>query len=547
MADFQLGKPVASEAAEGHFSEDFAPTRVRPAKGPNPGPLRRAARFLSRTFGPGELALGGVRTPAILAGVASALAMVLRLFIPGPVGLADQGDGHGLVCALGVRNVRPWDYGEFTRFVYPSWAPHEFFGEACGASGSGEPVYSSQLAFLWLGKLLTPLLGWGPGLDTRAVGVVCCIAFGLLIASLVAVLPGRTNFRLLVAGLVTAVMADGVFADFFISPYTEPAVFLGILALAVALLHYWNARGNRWLAVVFVAAAAAFTIYAKPEMVSWLPVLALALLWFPRGGARVPRRARVSGGSRWRGRILPLTAVVAVAAFSVAFLAAQPKRTAELALYNAVFAEILPHSPAPEEDLKWLGLDQSFITATGTTAASSRSATFNPTFPEFEQRVNPAKLAGFYATHPERLIGMGERGISAMLTPELGYIGSFMEGEGHEPFAKDRRFPVVLGLFSAMKAAPVILVAMQLLTLLLGLAVASRKKSAVGRLAVVVVVGGWLQFWTAMMMSGQPEIYRQLIVSGFLAALCVPLLVALVSILASETSESPLRDPPVKA
>lgn len=225
-----------------------------------------------------------------------------------------------------------------------------------------------------------------------------------------------------------------------------------------------------------------------------------------------------------------------LAAISMAFLAAQPKRTTDLNLYNAVFAELLPHSPTPEDDLGWLGLDSSFMSASGTTAASARSATLNPRFAEFQERISPAKIAGFYATHPERLIGIGERGISALLTPELRYVGSFMEGEGQQPYDKDRRFPAVSGLLSAMKAAPVILVAMQLLTVLLGLAVAFRKRAALGRLAVVIVVGGWVQFWLVILVSGQPEIYRQLIVSAFLGALCVPLMVALISILASQAT-----------
>jgi hypothetical protein len=542
-------------------AEEFAPVPVRSGKSPQPGPLRKVARFLARVFGPGELTLGGVRTPAVLAGVASAAAMVVRLFVPGAVGMGDQGDGHGLVCSLGVSNVRPWDYSEFTRFIYPSWSPHGFAGEACGAVGSGEAVYSSQLAFLWLGQLITPLFGWGPGVDMRAVGIVCCLVFGLLIAALVAVLPGRASFRILIAGLVTAVMADGVFADFFISPYPEPAAFLGTLAVLVALLHYWNGRGNRWVAILWVVVATAFTLAAKPEMVSWMPVIGLALLWLPH----VPQRRsgqRLQGTNWWRQRVVPLAAIVAIAAFAVAFLAAQPKRTHDLNVYNAVFAELLPHSPVPEDDLKWLGLDPGFLAASGTTVASPRSAAFNPKFQEFQEQVGPAKLAGFYLTHPERLIGMGERGITAMLTPELGYIGSFMEGQGHEPFDKDRRFPVVLGLFTALKAVPVALVALQLLTLLLGFAVAFRKKAAVGRLAVVVVVAGWLQFWVVMLGSGQPEIYRQLLLAGFHAALCVPLLVALISILASEprklAQQSPeppasepysatLRDPAVSA
>lgn len=535
----------------------FAPTPVYSGKGRGARPVRTVARYLSKTFGPDELMLGGVRTTAILAGVVSAIVMIVRLLVPEPVGMGDQGDGHQLVCSLGVMNIRPWDYSAFTEFVYPSWVPHQFYGEGCGASGSGEPYYSSQLLFLWLGKLLTPLLGWGPGLDTRAVGVVCCIVFGLLIAGLIAVLPGRTSFRILIAALVTAVMADGIFADFFVSPYSEPAAFLGTLAMSVALLHYWNGRGPRWLAVLLVVLATAFTVSAKTQTVSWLPVVALALLWQPFGQRTAHGVADAVGNANggtdsegsgdtgspprrpWRTLVLPATAVLAIAAFSVAFIGAQPKRFSELALYNAVFVELLPHSPSPEDDLQWLGLDPSFITATGTTVASSRSAVYNPKYHQFAEQINLGKIAVFYASHPERLITMGERGITAMLTPELGYVGSYLESPEHGANEKERRFPVVLALFSAMKAAPVVFVAMQLLTLLLGLAVAARKQAGIGRLAVVIVLGCWLEFWAVMLTQGQSEIYKHMIIAGFMAALCMPLLLALISILASKATGAP--------
>ncbi|MDI2034865.1 hypothetical protein [Paenarthrobacter nitroguajacolicus] len=533
-------------------SPTFAPAPVRGRKGTRARPIGSLARYLARTFGPGPLTLGSVPGVAMIAGLVSAAIMVIRLLIPEPVGMADQGDGHGLVCSLGVMNQRPWDYAGFTKYIHPGWVPHQFFGEGCGANGTGEPYYSSQLLFLWLGKLLTPLLGWGPGLDTRAVGIVCCVVFGLLIAALINVLPGRTWFRLLIAALVTGVMADGVFADFFVSPYSEPAAFLGILAVSVALLNYWNGRGPRWLALLLVVLATAFTFAAKTQMVAWLPVIALALLWQPwRRGTTDggPVAVDVSQGDapladagrrrpRWRALVLPATAVLLLAAFSVAFLNAQPKRFSEVNLYNAVFVELLPYSPTPEADLDWLGLDPGFINAMDTTIASPRSAVYNPRYLQFQEQISLGKIVGFYATHPERLVTMGERGITAMLTPELGYVGSYLEGSEHGPYEKERRFPAVLGLFSGLKAAPVAFVGMQLVTLLLGLAVSFRKRSAVGRLAVILVLGGWLQFWAVMLNGGQGEIYKNMIIAGFVAALCVPLLVALISILASDPGKA---------
>ncbi|MGR0158715.1 glycan biosynthesis hexose transferase WsfD [Paenarthrobacter nitroguajacolicus] len=581
MGETGSGSTTHVKVAADKAQETFAPSPVRSRKGRGISPVRAVAGYVSKTLGPGELRVAGAGTAGIIAGLAAAILMVIRLLFPEPVGMGDQGDGHRLVCSLGVMNVRPWDYTAFTQYLYPSWIPHQFYGEGCGANGSGEPYYSSQLLFLWLGKLLTPILGWGPGLDTRAVGIVCCIVFGLLITALVNVLPGRISFRVLIAALVTGVMADGIFADFFVSPYSEPAAFLGTLAVSVALLHYWNASGPRWLAVLMVVLSTVFTISAKTQTVSWLPVIALALLWQPgtrgtldgepdaverdpsaRGNA--PKSTAGRGGlrRRWRTLVLPATAVLVIGVFSVAFIGAQPKRFSELNLYNAVFVELLPNSPTPEEDLRWLGLDQSFINAMGTTVASSRSAVYNPLYHQFAEEISLGKIAVFYITHPERLINMGERGITAMLTPELGYVGSYMESANHEPYEKERRFPVVLGLFSAMKAVPVAFVGVQLLTILLGFAVAVRKRSAIGRLAVVMALGCWLQFWAVMLTEGQSEIYKHMIIAGFMAALCGPLLVALISILASDpqarlsqkrrarrskAQDRTLRDPAVSA
>ncbi len=376
MGETGYGSTTHVQLPADKTQESFAPSPVRSRKGRGVSPIRALADYLSKTFGPGELRVSGAGPAGVVAGLVATIVMVVRLLIPEPVGMGDQGDGHRLVCSLGVMNIRPWDYTAFTQYLYPSWAPHQFYGEGCGANGSGEPYYSSQLLFLWLGKLLTPILGWGPGMDTRAVGIVCCVVFGMLITALINVLPGRISFRILIAALVTGVMADGIFADFFVSPYSEPAAFLGTLAVSVALLHYWNARGPGWLAILLVVLSTAFTISAKTQTVSWLPVIALALLWQPRRGetpggeldaverdasvrGNTPRSTAGHGGlrGRWRTLVLPTTAVLVIGAFSVAFIGAQPKRFSELNLYNAVFVELLPNSPTPEEDLEmaWTG------------------------------------------------------------------------------------------------------------------------------------------------------------------------------------------------
>ncbi|MDP5227705.1 MULTISPECIES: hypothetical protein [Arthrobacter] len=493
--------------------------------------LRRITTGLSRTFGPGTLRPAGFTAVAPLMGFLSALFMVVRLFVPGPVGMADQGDGQRLLCSLGVMNVRPWDYENFTRFIHPQWVPHQYYGEGCAAGGPLGTDVSSQWLLLWPAKWLTGFLV-APGLDTRVLGAVCCLAFGLLITALMAVLPGRRNFRILIAGLVTVVSADGVFADFFIAPYSESGAFLGALALVVALLHYWNGRGLRPLAVLWVLLAASFTIGTAPQAASWLPVVVLALFWTPAAGrddGGSPRPAR----GRLRRFALPLTASLLLGAFTVGVLATQSPRTTELTTYNAVFAEMLPHSPTPEDDLRWLGADPALASATGSTVVSANSAVYSPRYQEFRDTVSPGKIAAFYLTHPERLIGMAERGIEGVLTPELGYLGSYPQDSGHQPSEKDRRFPPVLFFFTALRAFPVLYLALNLAVILVGLALASRHGSAVGRVAVLLTLASWAQFWAVMLSGGQAEIYKDLIVTGYMSALTVPLFFASACLLGS--------------
>ncbi|WP_460534102.1 glycan biosynthesis hexose transferase WsfD [Humibacter ginsengiterrae] len=482
---------------------------------------------------------------AALCGVVAAAVLLLRLFVPTVVGMGDQGDGNRLLCELGVGNDEPYDYVKQTQYVFPHWSPHQWYGESCGADGSGEPYYSTQSLLLWPAKLLTPMFGWGNGLDTRVVGILCAIAFGLLVMLFVTQLPGRPGFRILIAAGVTAVMADGVFADFFISPYSEAACFLGVFGTMIALMFLWRRESTDLLGLLLVAVACAFTIGAKTQMVSMLPVVAVALLWRPYRS----RHANLDhgGASARRGfvrklalRIPALLIVLVLAGGTAAYLAGQPKRFTELNTYNAIFVELLPHSPNPVKDLEWFGLDSSFATSTGTTVASADSAVYNPHYAEFLHNVTETKIVLFYLEHPERLISMADRGLDAIAHPELGYIGSYMANSGEPPWAKEHRFSPILGISAFYSTVPLLIVVVQLLTVVLATAVAARRRlgaraRAFGLAVVFVVFALWTQFWAVMLSEGASEIYKHMIVATFMTGLCLPAIAALIMLLRRNT------------
>ena len=81
---------------------------------------------------------------------------------------------------------------DLNQYVNPVWVAHRWYGEACGADGSGEPYRSSELWLLSVAKHLTPLLGFQGSLDLRVLGVLASVLVGLAVGLLWRCFPVRS-------------------------------------------------------------------------------------------------------------------------------------------------------------------------------------------------------------------------------------------------------------------------------------------------------------------------------------------------------------------
>jgi len=509
--------------------------------------LVRFGRLLARTLFPGTMDTGYQPQwkVASITGAAVLVLLIIRLFVPTAVGMADQGDGQRLLCQLGVANVAPSNYVLMWQHIYTQWIPHQWYGETCGMLGSGNAYLSSQLLLLWPAKFLTPMFGMGFGLDTRAVGIVCALAFSVLLMFFVAFLPGRIGFRVMMAALVAAVMADGVFVDFFISPYSEAACFLGVFAMFVAMLYMWRKGHPTLLGIVFFTAASLFTITAKTQMVAVLPVAIGALLW--RSTHRGPSFAQWTrihwpwgetpkSPNRLQRAIPAFIAIGLLVGGTVGYYLVQPRDLGELNRYNAIFVEMLPNSDNPKGDLQWFGLDPAMSSAAGTTVASTNSAIFMPGYKDFNTKVTQVKIIEFYVVHPNRLVSMLDRGLDAMAHPVLSYLGSYTADSGQAASAKEHRWPIVQGISVVFASVPALFIFVELLTPVLGIAVASRRRlgrqsRAFGMASALWVGSLILQFWAVMLSEGASEIYKHMIVVTFMNALCLVWIIGLALVL----------------
>ncbi|MEU2718307.1 hypothetical protein [Streptomyces sp. NPDC007205] len=491
------------------------------------------AKASVRRLAAGEPSRRAVRTAAAIAGVVWTVVMLLRLLLGGVVGMGDNGDADRLLCVFGVVSNHPWDAAP-SAYVYPTWVPHTWYGETCGAVGSGEPYYSSQQLVLGLAKALTPVLGLPGALDLRAVGLLLASAFGVIIALLVVLLPGPVWLRLVATAGFGMVVCDAAFADFFISPFSEPAGLVSLLLLCPSLLLLWRRPTSSLGGIALTTVAVLFAMTSKPQLISLLPVTMLALLWRPSVQQKGKNPANSGDGrqqrfTRWLALRWPaLIACVLLCGVGAAFAASQPKRLNELVWYDAVFKEMLPHSLDPVGDLRALGADPRLISAMNTNMIDENSAATTPYWDDYKRNVTPAKIVLHSLENPSRVVAMGARGVQGMTRLNLEYLGSYPAGSGHAPYAKEHRIAVVSEIFDSFNVMPALIPLLWLVTLALGAVLASRtwarnSARAVGRMTVCLVLALVLQFWTVVLTEGASELHKHMIFVDFLTALCMPL------------------------
>ncbi|WP_369069183.1 glycan biosynthesis hexose transferase WsfD [Kineococcus terrestris] len=460
----------------------------------------------------------------VLTGVLSAL-FALRMLGGGLVGLSDQGDGHRLLCQLGLRQGNA--YNTSTRdHLYPLWFDHTWYGEDCGAAG--ERYRSTQLAPAWVATRLTHLLTDHDGLDLGVLAVLSSLLVGALVAALTLLVARRWPARLLVAAALFLVAADATFAGYFASAYSEPATFTGLLALTATVVVLLRAPVVRFPHLLAVTAATALLVGAKTQNATALAAVVPLLLVRPLG----------RGGSALVRRLPALGLAAALVAGTGAYLHAQPDRFTTQNDYAAVFVEMLPHSPDPAGDLAALGLPAAMVTSSGVPIGAPGSAANSPAFDGFSERASLPRRLGVYLRDPVRLVAMADRGAEGMGRLRADYVYSYPASAGRPQGALECRVCVVHDAWrAAFGGRPLVLLAAYLLAVGACVVVAHvrRRQPATRALAgagLVLAVALAAQFWVVLLTDGASDLVKHLVGANFTLALLLVLATAAVGALA---------------
>jgi dolichol-phosphate mannosyltransferase len=392
------------------------------------------------------------------------------------VGVADSYDGPRLMCHLNVDMHLAQGAERLREFVTFRYDMNHKASCAAGHLGSISmphvPYRSSQLLTLYAGRGVTRLLGLPGYLDLRAVGLVSCVLIGGAIGLLYWALAGPWLLRLLVCAALVLVVADPIFIDFAVSPFSEIAAVVGGLFVLPGVLLLAQGGRRRLAGLCVTVLGGAFLITAKTQDAVVVVPLAVLLCAFrmpiSRGTALVRRIDR-----RLRHRLLPATGVAVLALCLVTVGGAkQDRKDGMLTMGNFVTASILPAGDDPRGDLRALGGSDWLAELAGKPVwCASAKDMGNPDYKRFLSGLSHQRIALFLAARPGRipqiLDGTAERfydprpgftvcslSQGVMTSPKLANYG---RADGAAPNSLDDRLTPVtgpLGLLQGTGFAP---------------------------------------------------------------------------------------------
>jgi hypothetical protein len=223
------------------------------------------------------------------------------------------------------------------------------------------------------------------------------------------------------------VFCDVMYVCGFNSFYMDTIAYLALLLSLVLYARMAYKCGDlRWNYLGSVAFAALFLTSKMQHLPAGLVLLAF-LVW--------------KGPKPWRTVAVGVAVVAAgVALYSRAVLSHTMKATHP---FNLIFSGILPASKDVSQDLRELGLDDSFRAYVGMHAYSPGNPVENEEFAKaFERRVGLARVAWFYVRHPAVPIRLIKSALVLASIQRVDTLGTFDRSEGLPPGSMSQAFAV---------------------------------------------------------------------------------------------------------
>lgn len=317
-----------------------------------------------------------------------------QLFVPPPIGLADNGDFPRLAGRFSLCPEAGWERDKFDYFVAQYRESPACYWDSGIPSSATFPVCAARA------------LDRGPAFDIRALGAVQTALF----AGIAAFLPS--------AALLC--FTDVSYVAFFNSFYMDGGALLfclATIAAAAAML-----RGHRAAALAF-AVASLLLVTSKTQHAPLALPLGVFLIVFTR-----PRALAIVGAF----------ALLGAAAFMTSTTPLDYKASN---LWNSIFETLLPEAADRDAALEALGLGPEYAPYIGRNAYQ---------FPDMRTAEHWTRalyagtgyfaMARYYAVHPAEALSRTWRSAAQMYQLRPLYLGNYKREEGRPPRTRTQAF-----------------------------------------------------------------------------------------------------------
>ncbi|MGZ4586830.1 MAG: glycan biosynthesis hexose transferase WsfD [Mycobacteriaceae bacterium] len=355
-----------------------------------------------------------------MVGAVAGTAMVLRLFVPNPIGLADSGDGIRLMCHLGVvplGGTHPFDYAVLDYVSVP--------GVAQAPTCFGYP--SSTRVLMAFAQWVSQFLHLHASLDLRVVMVLYAVMTALVTAALCRLVGGGWKSQATAAAGLFIIVGDSVFADYPGSAFTETAAIIGVLVMAIAAVYVARTGGysRRLASLAVFTAAASLAVSAKVPTVTIVIPVAAFLGWLAVRAVPGERRMAQLGI-----RVAAMAAVVVITIPAVTTYHGNPTSFSSINSVDTLFVGVLTVSDSRAADLRDMGIPSEFAKYAGRSWWDTGGPQSDPQFPSIRNKINNVTIGEFLLTHPWRAVAMADVAAKGFLVARPTYLGTYQVGDG---------------------------------------------------------------------------------------------------------------------
>ncbi|MCM3629678.1 hypothetical protein M3194_20265 [Paenibacillus glycanilyticus] len=326
-------------------------------------------------------------SPATLAALGVALILLIELFVPPYIGMADNGDYYRILYSNGLYFNMPDYTSQTLGYFVKTFGIFQYYNE------NSALLWSSQTMFVRLSLGISQLFGSDQQFDIRIQGALYSVLYVGAVYLLVKASTWKASRR---AGYGLAAAAIFVFGDigylaYFNSFYGESVVLIMLLYLfSAAMLLYQRQNNDYFLLFLFGASAMILTTSKQQNAPIGLIVGLVAVLFV---FMRKEKIFRTLAGLQ--AVVLLLTAVGTYALI--------PEQFVNINKYHAMTRGVLMTANNPEEALKFFGIDKQFAVLKG-------EIYYNQFAPipvesvemqeQFLDKYGFPSIARYYLTHP---------------------------------------------------------------------------------------------------------------------------------------------------